>query len=95
MKEHVEAGFARIFADDVRGRQVEEGRAQFCADGIHLEQNMMSRMLIRRTDVFVFPNSDNFNWYCYILICLTVRKKSCYSLALFFRYFQVRPAKQI
>ncbi len=48
MKEHVEAGFARIFADDVCGRQVEEGRAQLCADGIHLEQNMMLRKLIRR-----------------------------------------------
>ena len=37
MKEHVEAGFARIFADDVRGRQVEEGRSQLGADGVHLE----------------------------------------------------------
>jgi hypothetical protein len=41
MKEHVQAGFSRIFADYVRGCQVKQGRAQFGADGVDLESNLM------------------------------------------------------
>jgi len=35
MDEHVEARLAGILAEDVGGRQVEEGGVQLCAHGVH------------------------------------------------------------
>ena len=75
MKEHVEAGFARIFADDVRGRQVEEGRAQLGADGVHLEQ-----IMIGVNEAYESSINDVTRFFiCFSQSCLMPYRKLCGS----------------